>query len=570
MWVDFGSLMVYLHITCKKESEAWKRGSLEVVMNKKVLPFLFAIPSLLLLLVLKIVPAVTSFAISVKNYSVIRGLKNSPTVGLENYVLLLKDEMFARSAMNTARLSLLSILATCVFATLLILLISLMPNRIVKTAALLIIAIPAFIPPVSYAGVFLRALSLSTGSLQSLITSLGMEPILFLADGSYLSLVFAVMDALRSVFVPVVIGVLACENEGARFGRILTVILVYALIRVTWFMSPDTENLMMISNPLNLAKGEVFDTGIYKMGLAHARFSSASAMWVIKAAVQLVLNLAVFFCADRLLPKLKGIANTLSEKVGKGSASVLSVFGYLFFALGSIGIIGAVFLPATKRFSGGTGVFEGIRMLLSDGMFVSSFFRTLLCCIIGSVLYAFFTLTMAMPMLAKTKVYPLLLIIIMSISNNMIGEFLFYRFLGMHNTVYPVILSSISVSGAFALYFIVSNRLDEQSAGLTDYLKAAALPLLALTVLHFIGAWGGFLYDTIFIFNKELFGVGMLGRELFSQTVVMRQEAISAEAVKAAYILLSSIVPVVLGSLLICLNRIFPMTVFGALSRRTQ
>lgn len=535
-------------------------------MSKKAVPFLLAIPSMLLLVVLKIIPAINTLILSTKNYNIAKGMMNSPTVGLANYDRLMQNAVFPRAVLNTTTLSMLAIFTTCVLAVLLILLISSMPNRMVKTLAFLIIAIPAFIPPASFAGVVLRVLSPATG----VIGSAGAQSVPILANSFLFGFVFAMMDALRSVFVPAIIGVLACEKEGIRFGRIMLVIAVYALIRITWFLSPDVELLMMVSNPLIMEKAEVFDTAIYRFGLVQMQISQAGALWVIKTIAQLVLNLFAFFGADLLLPKLKGIANTLSDKVNKGPASILSIFGYVLLALGSIGVIFAVFFPQTRRFSGGAGTLEGIQMLLSNNIFIQPFFTSLVCCIIGSILYAFMTLTLAMPMIVKTKIYPLLLIIIMSISNNTIGEFVFYRSLGMANTIFPVILASVSVAGAFALHFVVSNRLEDQTCDLKAYLKAAVLPLLALTVLYFIGNWGGFFYQSILIADRRMFSIGMAARELISQAAVMQQMAgNNIEAMKAAFILLSSIVPVALGTILICLNRVIPLTIFGAHSRKS-
>lgn len=140
----------------------------------------------------------------------------------------------------------------------------------------------------------------------------------------------------------------------------------------------------------------------------------------------------------------------------------------------------------------------------------------------------------------------------------------------MANTIFPVILASVSVAGAFALHFVVSNRLEDQTCDLKAYLKAAVLPLLALTVLYFIGNWGGFFYQSILIADRRMFSIGMAARELISQAAVMQQMAgNNIEAMKAAFILLSSIVPVALGTILICLNRVIPLTIFGAHSRKS-
>jgi hypothetical protein len=175
-------------------------------------------------------------------------------------------------------------------------------------------------------------------------------------------------------------------------------------------------------------------------------------------------------------------------------------------------------------------------------------------------------------MTVKTKAYPLILIAVMSLTNNTAGEYLFYRGLGMVNTLYPVILSSISVIGAFALHFAVSNKIGDTSPSLAEYLKASLLPLLSIVALFFISSWGGYLHQMVFLSNRQFFGIGMIGKELITGQPSAFSEPGSAnagaEAVRAAFILLSSVIPAALGTLLISLNKFIPLSAFGAQARK--
>lgn len=537
-------------------------------MSKKIIPFLFAIPAFVLVIIFKVIPAIISVLVSMKNYTPVKGIAGSSWVRLQNYVNVIGFGNLYGAAANTFRLSLLAILVTCFLALVMILCISSMPNRIFKTIALIIIAIPSFLPVMAYEGIFFRVLS-ANGPVNFILSSMGIEPVPFLADQSLFSLIFTVMDSLRNVFIPVLIGVLVCEREGFQFSRAMLVLLVYTLVRATLFMSPDIEILLAASSPLVYVKADVFDTLVHRNGLIQAQFSKAGAMWVIKTAVQLMINLVIFFILNWLVPKLKGMANTLTAKVNKGTAAIVSLPGYILVAAGSIGILAAWIFPLVIKNPDGSSTLEGIRILLSNGSFWQSFSISLIVCIIGSVLYAFITLSLALPMTARTKIYPLALVALMAITNNQIGELIFYRGLGMFDTIFPLIFSTITVAGAFALYFTVSNKIGDEAPKLMDYLKASLLPLLVLTVLFFIGSWGGYLNELIFTVNKRLFGFGMLGRDLISAQATLSSDGLYAgENVKAAYILLSSIVPVVLGSLLIALNRFIPLSAFAGQARK--
>src|SRR5690606_40027878 len=76
--------------------------------------------------------------------------------------------------------------------------------------------------------------------------------------------VFQAEDGIRDFHVT---GVQTCALPiWIRFGRIMLVIAVYALIRITWFLSPDVELLMMVSNPLIMEKAEVFRSEERRVG----------------------------------------------------------------------------------------------------------------------------------------------------------------------------------------------------------------------------------------------------------------------------------------------------------------
>jgi hypothetical protein len=76
----------------------------------------------------------------------------------------------------------------------------------------------------------------------------------------------------------------------------------------------------------------------------------------------------------------------------------------------------------------------------------------------------------------------------------------------------------------------------------------------------------------VYITDRRFFTIGMLGRELLTSLAPAAMNSGNAnnstEAMKAAFNLLSSIVPAVLGSLLIALNRFIPLSAFSAQARK--
>lgn len=540
-------------------------------MNKKVVSFIFAIPSLLLLFIFKLLPAVNTLILSVKDYGLIKGLFNSPFVGLKNYADLFNSIHFTRLFGNTFRLSFFAILFTCFFAALLIICISNMPNRILKTISIVIISIPAFIPVASYLGIIMRALSANGGVVNQLLLSLGSEPRVFLAEQQYFTLIFTLTEALRNVYIPVIIGVLACEHKGANPGKILTVILIYALVRATMFLSPDLELLNMISNPLVYGKADVLDTYTFRTGLAQMSFSPSSAMWVIKTIVQLLVNIVIYFVLHSVLPELKGMVSTLTDKVNRKASSIISISGFIFLALGSIGIAAGIFFPSLLGEY--TASFEGIRLIFSNTVFVSAILNSFIYCLFTCIIYGFLTITLAYPLTARTKIYPLVLLFMLTLTNNIVGEYVFFRSLGLFNTYAAVILQSgLSLVGAFGLYFAVSGKFGNEVPTPSEYIKEAFLPLITIVGLFFVSIWGEYMAQLVFISNPQFFGIGLTMRNLMMQAGDIQSLVAyntPVESIKSAAILISSIIPVVVGTLLICLNRVLPLSAFSSQVRKS-
>lgn len=538
-------------------------------MSKRIVPFIIAIPSLLLLFVFKLLPAINTLIISLKNYNFLNGLFNSPFVGLKNYNDLFNSIHFVRLFGNTFRLSFFAILFTCFLAVLLIICISNMPNRILKTISIVIISIPAFIPIASYLGIIMRALSANSGIVNQILISLGSEPQLFLAEQQYSTLIFALTEALRNVYIPVIIGVLACEQKGPNPGKILTVILIYALVRATLFFSPDWELLNLISNPLVYGKTDVIDIYTFRTGLAQMQLSTSSALWVIKTIAQLVVNILIYFILYSVLPELKGMVGTLTDKVNRKGGAIISILGFILLALGSIGIAAGVLFPALLGQY--TASFKGIGFILSNTWFASAIFNSLIYCLLACIIYGFLTVTLAYPLTTKTKAYPIILVFIMSLTNNLVGEYVFFRSLGLFNSYFGVILQSgLSVVGAFGLYFVVSGKFENEVPTPSEYIKESLLPLITIVGLFFISTWGGFMYQLIFITDKQFFGIGLTMRELIQAGDIQSLVAYNVPIgeLKSAAILISSIIPAVLGSSLICFNKVLPLSAFSSQVRK--
>jgi len=530
---------------------------------KKVIPFIIAIPALLLIFIFKIVPAVYTLLLSFKDFKIMKGIFRSPWVGMNNYKALIQSPAFRNITNNTLTLNSLSIILTVLFALALIVCISKMPNKWCKLCAIAILSIPAFIPVSSFVGVFMKAFSVDSGFINKLITSSGNDPILFFADKTLYPLLFAMMDSLRNIFIPVIIGVLICENSSKlSFKSIAIVLTGYTAVRVAMILSPDIELLHMTYNPLVYETADVFDTYSFRTGLMSMHYGSSSTVWVIKTIIQLLINIALYFLLAVLVPKISEAVKDISNKVNKSMDSIIAIIGYLLLATGSLAVIILTFIPLSSNLS------EGMRLLTANRPFITAVSNSLLYSISGSIVYGFITLTLSYPLTVKTKIYPLILIIVISLINNFTGEYLIFRSMGTINTIIPVILGTgLSVAGAFALHFSISGRFGDDIPGIGQYLKEAILPLVTIVALSFIANWGGYIYQLLFLSNTNLRGIGLLGMQFLTMQDNGNRALYPAtpekfENVKAAFFFISSIIPVTIGTALILMSKHMPLSAF--------
>ena len=130
--------------------------------------------------------------------------------------------------------------------------------------------------------------------------------------------------------------------------------------------------------------------------------------------------------------------------------------------------------------------------------------------------------------------------------------------------------TSISVIGAFALHFVVSEKFGNEVPTLFEYFKESLLPLVSIVGLFFIATWGGYLLQQITISKPNNYGMGLMLKQMLTQPKDA-QELLgfeSSEAIRSSVILLSSFIPVILGTVLICLNKILPLSAFSSQARK--
>ena len=247
--------------------------------------------------------------IAFKDYSLFRGIENSPWVGLEHFVTLFGSDYFLRAVKNTVLISFYSL----VFAFPVPILFAIMFNEIqhngLRKTAQTITYLPHFISVVIIAGLVINFLSPSTGIVNVLLDKLGFERIYFLTVPEYFRPIFIGSSIWKEagfesiVYLAAIAGISPALYESARMDgasrwqmmrhitlpSILPTILVMLIIRVGNLIEVGFEYIILLYQPATYETADVISTFIYRAGLQNNQYALGTAAGLFNAFVALVL-----------------------------------------------------------------------------------------------------------------------------------------------------------------------------------------------------------------------------------------------------------------------------------------
>lgn len=261
--------------------------------------------------------------IAFKSYTVVDTIKDAPWVGLENFRIIMNDQFFWESVVNTLGISLLKLL--CGFFIPIILAIMIFEvksgpfKRVVQTVSYL----PHFLSWIILGGMLISWLSTS-GLLNQVLEGVGMiEPgagpnylldadkywwIAVLSDiwkeaGWGTILYLATMSRIDPTFYE------AARMDGANklkqiwyitIPMLKPIISLNLILNVSGLLGSNLDQTLVLMNSQNQAKSEVINSYVYRMGLAQGDFSYATAVGLGISVVSVIL----LFVANQATKKM--------------------------------------------------------------------------------------------------------------------------------------------------------------------------------------------------------------------------------------------------------------------------
>lgn len=248
--------------------------------------------------------------IAFKDYSLFKGIAESPWVGFENFQRFFESEYFFRTLKNTILISLYSLIFAFPAPIILALLFNEVKNEMFKKSVQTFTYLPHFISIVVIAGMVTTFLSPTSGIVNQVIEKFGGEKIYFLIDPGYFRTIFiSSMQIWKDVgfnaiiYLAAIAGINPALYEAAKMdgaGRwkqiwhitlpsILPTIIILFIINIGSFLEVGYEAILLLYQPATYATADVINTYVYRAGLQGGEYEIGAAAGLFNSVVGLIL-----------------------------------------------------------------------------------------------------------------------------------------------------------------------------------------------------------------------------------------------------------------------------------------
>jgi putative aldouronate transport system permease protein len=182
---------------------------------------------------------------------------------------------------------------------------------------------PHFLSWVVIAGIWIAALSPSTGSVNQILNIFNLPSIDFMTDKTKIRWILMLSEAWRSIgwdsifYFTTIIGISpslyeAAEIDGANRLNIIRYIILPALVtpmitmfilNLGFFLNAGFDQVLNFSNDAVLSSIDILDTYIYRIGIQNAQYSLSTAVSLIKGVVGVFLVLITHLISKKLTGK---------------------------------------------------------------------------------------------------------------------------------------------------------------------------------------------------------------------------------------------------------------------------
>lgn len=287
--------------------------------------YLLLLPAVIYYVAFHYVP-MYGVTLAFKKMTITGGLLGSPWADplFTYFKQLFSDPAFWSALKNTLIIGIYKLVFYFPVPILLAILLNEVRNKAFKKGVQTILYLPRFISWTVMSGIVINMLSLNSGAVNALITSLGGTPINFLMDPGKFRGLLVITTIIKDAGWGSIIYFAAISNVnpelyeacivdgGNRWTQMLHVTLpsirptitVMLILTIGSILVQDTQQVLTLYSPNVYTTGDILGTYIFRTGIENARYSFATAANLFNSVISLIL---IF------------IANSMSKVIGEDS-----------------------------------------------------------------------------------------------------------------------------------------------------------------------------------------------------------------------------------------------------------
>ena len=264
--------------------------------------------------------------IAFKNFSVAKGIMESPWVGFKHFQRFFTSPQFGKLMANTIRLSVTNMLVGFPFPILLALMLNATRRKGFKSIVQTGIYIPYFISTVVLVGILKQMLSPKYGIINKIMELMGGTAINFMGEAEWFVIIYVLSDIWQTAGYTSIIYLAALTSinpelydaasvDGAtrmqkvfhiELPGIASTVCTLLIIKIGDMVNIAFEKVFLMQTPLNLENSEILSTYVYKVGIASTsmlpNYSYGAAIDLFNAAVSLIL----VFIVNKIVKRMGG------------------------------------------------------------------------------------------------------------------------------------------------------------------------------------------------------------------------------------------------------------------------
>ena len=265
------------------------------------------IPGVLFALVFSYGP-MFGLVMAFQDFTPLKSFENSPWVGLQNFRDMLALPTFWSVVRNTLVISLSKIVLRLLVPLVIALLLNEVINEKFKRVAQSVFFLPYFLSWAVMGGI-LRSLFQYDGMVNSVLTSLGMERIMFLGSNTWFPIIVILSDVWKDmgynmiIFLAAITNVDPALNESAALDganrwqqiwnitlpTIRPIVVMLLVLSLGSVLSAGLDQVMLLYNPMVYESGDIIDTLAYRLGLVNHQWSLSAAVGLMKSVISFIL-----------------------------------------------------------------------------------------------------------------------------------------------------------------------------------------------------------------------------------------------------------------------------------------